>query len=141
MYTLAELIERLSKSMQDHEDSVTQESVFSSLSVIQIHYLDAIRHLKTPPTISELAEILKVTKPTVTNALERLEQEGYLRKVPSSEDRRVWHVHLTTKGLKISELHDQIHQGYAKYFENSLDSDELDQLVTLLNKVIIHLGL
>ncbi len=141
MYTLSEIIERLSKSMQDHEDSVTQESVFSKLSVTQIHYLDAIRHHKTPPTISELADILKVTKPTVTNALERLEQDGYLKKVPSSEDRRVWHVHLSTKGLKISELHDQIHQGYAKYFENSLTNDELDQLVTHLNKVMIYLGL
>jgi DNA-binding MarR family transcriptional regulator len=141
MYTLSELIEHLSKSMQDHEAAVTQESVFAKLSVTQIHYLDAIRHLKTPPTISELAEQLKVTKPTVTNALERLEQEGYLKKVPSSEDRRVWHVYLSTKGLKISELHDQIHQGYAKFFENSLTTEELDQLVTLLNKVIIHIGL
>jgi DNA-binding MarR family transcriptional regulator len=141
MYTLAEIIERLSQSMQDHEDAVIQKSVFANLSLTQIHYLDAIRHFDTPPAISELAEHLKVAKPTVTNALERLEQEGYLRKVPSSEDRRVWYVHLTTKGLKISLLHDQIHQGYAELFEKALDKEEVDQLVVLLNKVLMHMGL
>lgn len=141
MYTLAEIIERLSKSMQDHEDQITKESVFANLSVTQIHYLDAIRHLQAPPTISELAEIMKVTKPTATNALDRLEHDDYVHKVPSSEDRRVWYVHLTTKGLKISELHDQIHQGYAKLFEKALNKNELEQIVHLLNKVMVHIGL
>jgi len=141
LYSLAEIIERLSKSMQDHEDQITKESVFANLSVTQIHYLDAIRHLETPPTISELAEIMKVTKPTATNALDRLEHDGYVRKVPSSEDRRVWYVHLTTKGLKISELHDQIHQGYANLIEKALSKNELEQIVFLLNKVMVHIGL
>lgn len=141
MYTLAEIIERLSQSMQDHEDAVTRESVFANLSLTQIHYLDAISHFDSPPTMSELAGYLKIAKPTATNALERLEQDGYVRKVPSSDDRRVWYVHLTTKGHKISELHDQIHQGYAVHFENSLNKQELDTLVCLLNKVINDLGL
>jgi DNA-binding MarR family transcriptional regulator len=73
--------------------------------------------------------------------MERLEAEGYIRKVPSSEDHRVWHVHLTTKGLKISDLHDQVHQGYAGHFEKSLTKEELGQFVALLNKVIRYLGL
>lgn len=141
MFTLAEIIERLSKSMQDHEDSITKESVFANLSVTQIHYLDAIRHLQSPPTISELALLMHVTKPTATNALDRLELGGYLSKVPSLEDRRVWHVHLTTKGLKISELHDQIHQGYADMITTILDKKELEEIVVLLNKVIINLAI
>lgn len=140
MYTLAEIIERLSKSMQDHEASVTGQSEFANLSVTQIHYLDAIRHRETM-TISELAEHMKVAKPTVTVALEKLERDGYIQKVLSSEDRRVSHVHLTRKGLRISDLHDEIHQGYAKYFEKALERQELDQLVISLNKVISLLGL
>ncbi len=141
MYSLAELIERLSQSMQDHEDSVTRQSEFANLTVTQIHYLDSIRHFESPPTISQLAEHLKVTKPTATNSIDRLENDGYIRKVPSAEDRRVWYVHLTSKGLKISDFHDKVHQGYAENFENSLNKKELDQLVVLLNKVINHLGL
>jgi DNA-binding MarR family transcriptional regulator len=141
MYTIAELIERLSKSMQDHEIAVTQKSEFANLTVTQIHYLDAIRHFETPPTLSQLAKALNVTKPTATNAMDRLEAERYIRKVPSSEDRRVWYVHLTTKGLKISDLHDLIHKGYAGHFKKALSKPELDQLVLLLNKVIHYLGL
>jgi MarR family transcriptional regulator for hemolysin len=136
MYTLAELLERLSQSMQEHEDRVTQESEFANLTVTQIHYLDTIRHFASPPTISELAEYLKISKPTATNAIERLENEGFIRKVPSSEDRRVWHVFLTTKGLRISDLHDMVHQGYAENFEKALAKEELEQVIALLNKVI-----
>lgn len=140
MYTLAEIIERLSKSMQDHETSVIKQSEFADLSITQIHYLDAIRHLDTP-NVSELAQYQNITKPTATIALEKLEQDGYITKVSSAKDRRVSHVHLTPKGLRISDLHDKIHQGYAEYFEKYLDNGEFDQLVVLLNKVISHLGL
>jgi len=140
MYSLAEIIERLSKSMHDHEVSVTARSVFANLSVTQIHYLDAIRHLEIP-AISKLAEHLKITKPTATVALERLGREGYIKKVLSLSDRRVSHVHLTAKGLKISDLHDKIHEGYARNFEKALNKKDINQLVVLLNKVISHLGL
>jgi DNA-binding MarR family transcriptional regulator len=140
MYTLAEIIERLSESMQDHENSVTRKSEFANLSVTQIHYLDSIRHLGNP-AIGELAKHLKVTKPTATVAIEKLEQSGYVTKVPSVEDRRVSYVHLTSKGLRISDLHDEIHLGYARNFEEALDKNELKLLVSLLNKVILHLGI
>ena len=140
MYTLAEIIERLSKSMQDHEASVTEHSEFANLSITQIHYLDAIRHLENP-TMTELAKHLNVTKPTATVALDRLEQDGYLTKISSAEDRRVLHVHLTKKGLRISELHDMIHQSYAELFKKALNKKELEQMTLLLNKVMDHLGL
>jgi DNA-binding MarR family transcriptional regulator len=141
MYSLAELIERLSQSMQDHEEGVIRTSEFANLTLTQIHYLDAIRHFDTPPTVSKVAESLDIAKPTATNAIDRLENDGYVRKVPSADDRRVWYVHLTTKGLRISDLHDQIHQGYAENFERSLNKEELDILVVLLNKVIKHIGI
>ncbi len=139
MYTLSEIIERLSKRIRDHEVKVTQKSAFSNLSVTQIHYLEAIRHLKAAPPISDLATLLKVTKPTATVALDKLEKSGYITKTQSSDDRRKSYVHLTNKGLKISELHDEIHRGYAKYFEKALEKNELDHLVELLNKVLTHL--
>lgn len=140
LYTLAEIIERLSLSMHVHETSVTARSEFAKLSVTQIHYLDAIRHLNTP-TISELAKYQKVAKPTATIALEKLERDGYITKVASATDRRVTHVHLTQKGLRISDLHDKVHSGYAENFEKSLNAHELKALVLLLNKVVVDLGL
>jgi len=140
MYTLAEIIERLSQSMQEHEIKVTRSSEFTKLSVTQIHYLDAIRHLDKP-SVSELANYMKVSKPTATIALEKLEKAGYITKVNSSEDRRVSYIHLTQNGLKISNLHDAIHQGYAKNFEQSLTPDELKTIIDLMNKVVDYLKL
>lgn len=141
MYTIAELIERLSKSMQDHENTVIQRSDFANMTINHIHYLDAIRHYETPPTITQLANALNVTKLIATNAIDCLEADLYIRKVPSTEDSRVLHVCLTSKGLKISDLHDLIHQGYSSHFKKALSKTELNKLVELLNKVIQHLGL
>lgn len=141
MYSLPEIIERLSLSMQDHEDRVTKESVFANLTVTQIHYLDAIRHFENAPTVTMLAEYFNVSKPTVTALVDKLEKEGYVTKLPSDEDKRVSYVHLTKNGLKISDLHDKIHQGYAENFYKSLNKKEIDCLVFLLNKVITHLHL
>jgi DNA-binding MarR family transcriptional regulator len=140
MYTLAEIIERLSKSMQDHEAMVTGQSEFANLSVTQIHYLDAIRHLEQP-TIGALADYQKVAKPTVTVALDNLERMGYITKISSADDRRVSHVHLTKKGLRISDLHDEIHRSYAAHFQKALGKRDCAQLVALLNIVITSLGL
>ena len=138
MYNLAELIEKLSFSMQQHEAAVTARSEFRALTVLQIHYLDAIRHLKAP-AVGELAHHFGVTKPTATVAIERLEARGFVKKVPSSVDRRVTNVHLTERGMRVSDLHDEIHEGYAKYFGKALKADELRVIVRLLNKVVCEL--
>ena len=47
--------------------------------------------------MSDVAARLEVSRPTATVALEKLEQKGYVTKVPSSIDRRVSHVHLTVR--------------------------------------------
>ncbi len=140
MHTLAELIEKLSFSMQLHEAAVTAQSEFGALTLVQIHYLDAVRHLETP-SLSELAEYFSVTNPTATVAIERLEALGFVKKIPSLVDRRIINIHLTESGRRISDLHDEIHQGYARHFEETLGRQELKTLIGMLNKVVKHIGM
>jgi len=140
MYTLTELIEKLSFSMQQHETAVTARSEFGALTLTQIHYLDAVRHLETP-SLTELAEYFGITKPTATVAIERLESMGFVKKISSSDDRRIIHLHLTKSGRRISDLHDEIHQGYAKYFEETLNRQELKTLIGMLNRVVKNIGM
>ena len=133
--TLQKLIEMLSQSMEQNEQKVIQQSEFASLSTSQIHYLDTISHLERP-TISQLAKNLGVSKPSVTLTVDALQEMGYVRKVKSDQDLRVQHIHLTKKGKKIVTLHDAIHMGYAKYFEDALTKKELTMFVGMLNKVV-----
>jgi DNA-binding MarR family transcriptional regulator len=137
-YNLGELIEMLSYSMEQHETQVIAGSEFSALTMSQIHYLDMIHHLQKP-TLSDLARRMKVSKPTVTVAVETLGRKGYVRKVRSLEDKRILNVHLTARGETIAELHDQIHRGYADRIDAVLDSTDLASLSEVLNKVLTRL--
>jgi DNA-binding MarR family transcriptional regulator len=138
-YGLAELIEMLSYSMEQHETQVIAASEFSALTMSQIHYLDMIYHLQEP-TLSDLARRLGVSKPTVTVAVDALERKGYVRKVRSLEDKRVLHVMLTARGKASAELHESIHRGYAGKIAAGLEPGELDSLRELLSKALTSLS-
>ncbi|MFP4473389.1 MAG: MarR family winged helix-turn-helix transcriptional regulator [Candidatus Omnitrophota bacterium] len=48
--------------------------------------------------ISDLANSLQVSAPTITGVISRLEREKYVQRTPDPEDRRAVHVQLTAKG-------------------------------------------
>jgi DNA-binding MarR family transcriptional regulator len=52
-------------------------------------------------TPSECAERAKVTRATITGLLDGLERDDYIKRQPSSTDRRMLSVHLTEKGRQL----------------------------------------
>ena len=132
---IEEIIEKLSQSMERYETEAFSNSPLSNLTPTQVHYLDAIFHLKDPK-VSELASYLNVSKPTVTFALNKMEKQGFVSKTQSDEDRRFFSIHLTSKGKELAKLHDEIHKNFADFFKQVLDEKELKALETLLGKVL-----
>ncbi len=62
-----------------------------------------------PHTVKALAEALRIAKPAVTRALDRLSVLGFIRRVRDQSDRRIVHVQRTVKGaVFLSEFADQI---------------------------------
>lgn len=58
--------------------------------------------------IAELARQASVGKSTLTSMLDRLEASGYVRRVPSPEDRRVVLIERTEKDWAFQQLYVQI---------------------------------
>jgi DNA-binding MarR family transcriptional regulator len=54
-------------------------------------------------TMSRLGSLLQVHATTVTSAVERLVQQGYVERTRSAEDRRVIHASLTAEGAQVVE--------------------------------------
>lgn len=52
-------------------------------------------------SMSEVSSRLGITKPAVTNLVDRLEEKKYLKRVPNTEDRRVILLEILPKGKKI----------------------------------------
>ena len=138
-YTLVELIELLTHAIGERQKSVIEEYESSGLTIKQVDYLEAVGRMGNP-SMSDLAEDLGLSKPSVTAIVEKLSHDGFIIKTPSDTDKRSFHVHLTEKGRDIITMHDAIHNNIAEIFTKTLDGRELEELVTLLNRVVKRLA-
>ena len=135
MNNLLEVISILSNLIGQMEEASKEQFNLSSLTHTQLHYLENINRLGNP-NITELAIHLKLSKPTVKVAVDKLIEKDYIFKVQSDEDRRSAHIHLTEKGKLINQMHDYAHRRIAEFLSQKLNKEELNQLVLLLNKVL-----
>jgi len=62
--------------------------------------LEALLH-KGPLTMTELCQSALITNASMTAAIDRLEQRGFVDRLPSKKDRRVRRVQLTTQGTAL----------------------------------------
>jgi len=135
MESLEELINKILSKSEQLEENLKQESDLKNMTTKQLHCIELIHEMKNP-TLSELAEGLKTTKPSTTVMIDRLEEHGFIRKIKSDSDRRSAHVHLTEKGDKAAHLHADLHKRFASLLTSDLTDSEKDILVVLLNKAI-----
>lgn len=131
---LVELVEIITRYFGEFEMEFLKEIEASGITARQLHYLDFIATLENP-TFSEVAEMLELSKPSVTAIFRLLAQKGYLKRVDSDSDRRVAHIHLTKKGSDLAKKHDDVHHRIADLIRRSLKKEETRILVALLNKV------
>lgn len=134
MDKIVSVLSKLSNSLAEMEELAREDSNLKELTVTQMHYLEVISQL-TNPNVTELATEMQLSKPTVTVALEKLLQKGFVTKVQSDEDRRSSHLHLTKKGMQINQMHEKAHTRFAELMAESLEPAELEQLTLLLEKL------
>ena len=134
-YSLIEIVAKLTHSLTRHEEKLIEDKDFAHLTMRQIVYLDEIARLKAP-TFSELALHLGISKPSITTQIEKLCSKGFLKKVQSEQDKRVFHIYLTEKGELITAKHHKVHEHLGEHFTKNLNEAEEKQLVALLSKVV-----
>ncbi len=134
MKNLVEIIAKLSMEMGLMEEAAREQFNFSDLTLTQMHYLETINNLVNP-NITELAVALKLKKPTVTVAVDKLMEKQYVIKVQSDEDRRSSHLHLTEKGRLINQMHDYAHRTIAELIIKKLSEKEIKTFISLFEKI------
>jgi DNA-binding MarR family transcriptional regulator len=60
-------------------------------------------------TATDLCELFGVTRGAVSQAVNRLEEKGILRRKPSTEDAKKLLIELTAKGRRLNALHAKLH--------------------------------
>jgi DNA-binding MarR family transcriptional regulator len=134
-YTLVELIEIITQLIADLEAEFIKKYQEEGFTARQIAYIDTINMLGNP-NLGEIAKTLKLSKPSVTAIVDKLASKGYIQKIQSDEDRRSFHVHLSAKGKNLVRMHGETHNKIVDMLQNNLDSKDLKNLVTILNKVV-----
>ncbi len=132
---LKEAITYLSGFIEKVLEETLDQSDFADLTPQQLQYLKVIVKLKNP-TLTELANELDLTKPTVTVLADRLSEKGYIKRVHSDKDRRVMHLHIDKKGTKINALREIAHQKMAEKIRSGLSETETAILTELLKKIV-----
>lgn len=85
-------------------------------------------------TMSELSQHLVVSNGNITGVIDRLEREKFLKRVRSSEDRRVQHLRLTKSGKERFQSIAAEHEIWVAELFSALDRDEIDQMINTLKK-------
>lgn len=87
-----------------------------------------------PHTSVMLAELLGVSKPMITAYLTALSEKGYLTKVQSQDDKRVYHVLPTPKALQLVKDAKADTDAHLADLADALGQEDFELLVKLTQK-------
>lgn len=106
----------------------------SELTLRQIEYIkrfDAQEYI----TISKIAEILNLSKPSVTEMVKKFIKLDCIYKERCHKDGRVYYIHLTEKGKCIARFDELTTRRVVDKIAESLSKEEINMLIALLSKV------
>jgi DNA-binding MarR family transcriptional regulator len=113
----------------------------SGLSTAQMHTIETVGHGAdgvhgAPLRMKELAKKMGVTTGTLTVMIDRLEQQGALKRTPHETDRRSYLIALTEKGEGLFSEHHQYHLRLTEEITATLSPEEQALFSTVLEKII-----
>ena len=105
------------------------------LTLKQIEYLKKFDKWENT-TISQLAEELGLSKPTVTEMVKKFIRLDCVQKEQCSQDARVYYLFLTEKGKIIARLEQITDDNFAKKVESRLSKEDINLLIEILLKIL-----
>lgn len=131
---LNELLVDLFNDILQIEQNALQSGTFRDISVTEIHTIEAIGMYEAR-TMSEVAADLNITVGTLTTAISKLINKGYVERKRIKEDRRVVQIQLTKKGKLAYRVHEKFHADMIKDTIEGLTEDEEHVLIASLEKL------
>ena len=89
--------------------------------------------------IHELVERTQFSKSTLTSMLDNLEKAGFIKRVPSKEDRREILIALTEKNRLLQDKYIDVSREMGKLFYNKFNDEEIDDFENYLERILENL--
>ncbi len=134
--TLNYMLTEIYHNIMRVEEAFLQKNNRIDLSIQEMHLIECVgMDREGGKTVSEIAEYLKVARPTVTVAVKKLEKKGYLCKNGCHYDGRVVRVTLTREGRKVDMYHRQYHMMMIHEIEDEFDEEERGNLIRVVRRL------
>lgn len=125
---------RLLKMYFNSSKEVYEEINFKEITGTQFKYLKLIRE-KQKATFTELAELFNISKPTLTETINKFLKAKLVKKTRCSNDQRVYYISLTKKGEKLAMTNElESMKAVSKIFER-LSEEEIEMAVKIFDKI------
>ncbi len=129
------LLNRLSSVGHWADSRLDATLAVQGLSAAKLSVLRELCGATDPLPLGQLAGRLECAKSNVTQLMDRLEDEGLVRRLPHPGDRRCTHAALTEEGRRRCEWGLQVESEVAQQLFASLSEPKKKQLASLLAKI------
>lgn len=118
------------RSIHKVEASMLRSLNGIDLSISELHVVEAVgRDRQQGRTISELAQELEITLPSMTMAVKKLVLKGYCEKVKSERDGRMVYVKLTRQGARVDAAHRYFHEQMIRSMVRTFSEEDRQALL------------
>lgn len=128
------LIELFNDILRVEHKAIETEDMMP-LSMSELHIIEAVGNNNGNSNMSEIARKLRITLPTLTAAVDRLEEKGYIQRRRSSVDRRRVSVELTPDGTVAYERHAKFHEKMVDAFLEGLERAKIPELLDSMERL------
>lgn len=93
-----------------------------------------------PTQMARLSLAALLTQPAITVIVDKLEDQGYVERVRSKEDRRVINIEITENGEALLKDALKIHKQFVEKMLKGLSDSELEELALIMNKLALKIS-
>ena len=122
------------------DQTMTQALASMELTAAQGRIIGHLAHRETPPCARDIEEEFRLSHPTVSGLLSRLEKKGFIEFFPDETDRRCKRIRLLSKGREcIKTMHHTI-QATEDLMVQGFSAEEQELFRQLLERAIANMG-
>ena len=136
LHELNEMLTTAYRSICKVEELMLRKLSDDKLSLHEMHMLESIgKHNGEDVTITELAQDLDITPPSVTAMVKRLENKGFITKSRSGVDGRRVRILLTEQGRRAEVAHRLFHRKMVRAITKDMTAAEREAIASGLQKM------
>lgn len=123
------------------DQTMTNALASMELTAAQGRIMGYIAHRPKPPCPRDIEDEFRLSHPTVSGILSRLEKKGFIELRPDEQDRRCKRIYILEKGHACTELMHQTIRNNENQMVSGFTPEELEVFSAFLDRAITNMGI